>query len=83
MQRMFTRGISPEDVRCVIDDGEPIAEYADDQPFPSCLKLGFVKGRAIHVVVGYDAVTDTGHIVTAYEPDPARWESTLKTRKRP
>jgi hypothetical protein len=83
MQRMFARGISPDDVRHVIDHGEIIADYPDDQPFPSHLMLGFVNGRAIHIVIGYDAATDTGHIITAYLPDPALWQSDMKTRKRP
>lgn len=81
MHRMFTRGIRPEDVRLVVDHGETIADYADDRPFPSRLVLAFVEGRAIHVVVGYDAAMDTGHIVTAYIPDPALWENDFRTRK--
>ena len=82
MQRMFARSISPEDVRYVIDHGEIIANYPDDQPFPSFLKLAFINGRALHIVVGYDASTDTGHIITAYVPDPALWHDDMKTRKR-
>ncbi len=82
LQRMFARGISPGDVRQVIDEGEIIAEYPNDRPFPSALKLGFVNGRAIHTVVGYDVASDTGHVITAYLPDPNLWHDDMKTRKR-
>ncbi|MDC3956614.1 DUF4258 domain-containing protein [Polyangium jinanense] len=82
MDRMFARSIRPEDVRTVIDHGEPIADYPDDRPFPSRLVLAFVDGRAIHVVFGYDSATETAHVVTAYIPDSALWESDFKTRKR-
>ena len=35
--------------------GEVISEYPDDVPFPSCLILGFVGTRPIHVVTARDA----------------------------
>jgi len=82
MERLFLRGIRPEDVRAVVEQGERIAEYPDDRPFPSHLILGFVDGRAIHVVLGYDEVTETGHVVTAYIPDPSLWENDFKKKKR-
>lgn len=82
MQRMFSRHISPEDVRAVVERGETIATYPEDQPFPSSLRLGFVNERAVHVVIGYDVETDTGHIITAYIPNADLWQQDMKTRKR-
>lgn len=81
MDRMFARGIRPEDVRSAVDRGELIADYPDDRPYPGRLLLASVDDRAIHVVLGYDATTDTGYVITAYIPDPALWESDFKTRK--
>ncbi len=49
--RMFERQIDSNDVESVLRTGEVIAEYPDELPYPSCLMLGFVEGRAIHVVV--------------------------------
>lgn len=82
MQRMFSRHISPEDVRAVVERGETIATYPEDQPFPSSLRLGYVNERAVHVVIGYDVETDTGHIITAYVPNPDLWQQDMRTRKR-
>ena len=40
IQRMFLRSISAEDVRDVLETGEIILEYTEDQPNPSRLVLG-------------------------------------------
>lgn len=77
--RMFERFISRSDVRRILETGEVIEEYPDDTPFPSCLVLGFVDNRPLHVVVAVNG--PTCHIVTVYAPDPTVWESDLKTRR--
>ena len=51
---MFERGISVEDVESVLQNGEIIVSYPQDTPHPSCLMLGFVDNRAIHVVVALE-----------------------------
>lgn len=81
IQRMFSRRITQDEVKAVIASGELIAEYPEDQPFPSCLLLDFVGNRPIHVVFSYDRDTDTGYVVTAYIPDPDIWQSDFRTRK--
>ena len=43
-ERMFQRGIDPNAVAQVVASGEIIADYPDDQPFPSALLLGFHGG---------------------------------------
>lgn len=45
--------------------------------------MGFVRGRAIHVVAALDTETGVCHIVTAYVPDPKRWEKDFRTRRLP
>ena len=79
-KRLEQRGILIEDVLSCIKTGKIIEQYPDDYPFPSCLILG--KSRThllLHVVVGSDLTTLW--IVTAYYPDPEKWESDFKTRK--
>jgi hypothetical protein len=49
--RMFARSISPEWVTRSTKFGEVIADYPDDQPFPSCLLLYIEKEKALHVIV--------------------------------
>ncbi len=41
IQKMFERHISHDDVRHVLEQGEVIREYVDDQPFTSRLILGW------------------------------------------
>ncbi len=45
IQRMFERAVGRDDVLAVIAQGETIAEYADDKPYPSRLLLGFAKTK--------------------------------------
>jgi hypothetical protein len=80
LEKMYERGISPADCERVAREGEVAESYEDDRPFPSELRVGTVGDRALHVVVarGGDAL----HVITAYEPDPGRWDETLKKRRR-
>ena len=79
--RLRERGISVEDVKNAILQGEIIRQYEDDKPFPSCLLLGKTKDEEyIHVVASIDA--NTLYIITAYHPDKAEWEPDLKTKRR-
>ncbi len=81
LTRIFERAIRSEDVACVVRSGGTIREYPDDIPHPSFLILGFVEGRAIHVVVAKDQATGVCIIVTAYEPDPSLWTDDFLTRR--
>lgn len=80
--RMFNRGIQVEDVRAVIQNGEIIANYPTDKPYPSCLILGFVLGTALHIVLAQNAADGGCVVVTAYVPSTDIWESDFKTKKR-
>ena len=79
---MFEEGISAQEVTAVVRSGTVIRDYPEDRPFPSVLMLGFVRGRPIHVVAALDSEPGVCHIVTAYVPDPERWEEDFRTRKR-
>lgn len=82
VRRMFERNISEQDVKSVIITGEVIANYMDDNPYPSRLLLGFVNGRALHVVVATNAQDDLDIVITVYEPDTVVWESDFKRRRK-
>jgi hypothetical protein len=79
---MFVRSITPAEVRIVIEQGETIARYPSDTPYPSRLLLGSIGGRALHVVVADNTDGDETVVVTGYEPDPARWHSGFRRRRR-
>jgi hypothetical protein len=75
------RKIGAEDVEDAIRNGVIIEDYPDDARGPSCLILGRSGGRTLHVVCGRLEEAQI-LIITAYEPDPAEWESDLRTRRR-
>ena len=82
VQRMFERSVGKGDVVEVIRNGEKIADYPDDSPYPTCLILGFVQGRPMHVVLANSSEDDTGIVVTAYEPDSELWDDNFKNRRQ-
>jgi hypothetical protein len=54
LERMFEREVSPSAVLRVVNEGEVIASYPEDLPFPSALLLGFDGARPLHVLVARD-----------------------------
>jgi len=82
VRRMFERGLSKDDVLGIVRDGEVIADYPEDEPYPSYLLLGFVRDRPVHVVLAHDSESGTAVIVTAYEPEPELWSEDFKTRRQ-
>jgi hypothetical protein len=80
-ERMFQRGINPEEVSRIIAEAKVIIEYSEDQPFPSALLLGHYGQQAIHAVVVREHATGYCHLVTIYWPDPTIWDESF-TRRR-
>lgn len=86
VRRMSERGISEPDVQHVLRTGDVIEDYPNDLPYPSRLVLGFCGSRPIHVVAADNAADQESIVITVYEPNPARWDSTFRTfrtRKTP
>ena len=80
-EKLRRRRITSGDVEGAIEFGVIIEEYPDDPRGASCLILGEVGQRPLHVVCGcLDA--EEILIITAYEPDPEEWENDWKTRKK-
>ncbi len=75
LKRIIERGIELSEVKQAILCGEIIEDYPNDYPYPSCLVLGC----GLHVVAGIG--DGCMWLITAYRPDPAKWESDMKTRK--
>ncbi|RTZ74956.1 MAG: DUF4258 domain-containing protein [Gammaproteobacteria bacterium] len=68
------------EVRQVLLEGSIIEDYPEDARGSSCLMLGFgTNERPIHVVCA--AKQEYLVVITAYLPDPARWEPGFKRRK--
>jgi hypothetical protein len=80
-ERCVERGISPEEVKDAIIQGEVIEEYPEDKYGPSCLIYGITRRRRIlHVQCSVDPVW----VITAYDPtlNPDDWDPEFKRRKR-
>ena len=82
VSRMFERGIAEAEVQKVLSEGEEIATYPDDLPYPSRLLLGRHGDRPLHVVVAYNARDDEQIVITVYEPDPGQWDDGFRRRKQ-
>jgi hypothetical protein len=80
--RMMQRGVSPDEIRLVIENGEVIESYPDDQPYPSMLVLGWLHSRALHVVVAQNSSADEMVVITVYEPAPDRWLPGFRRRNQ-
>lgn len=80
LARLQERGIEPSDIKNCIATGRIIEQYPDDYPYPSCLVLGVtVAGKILHVVIGAGG----GYLwlITAYHPDPLKWNEDFSVRK--
>jgi hypothetical protein len=82
IQRMFERQISDDNVKHVLQTGETVEDYPDDQPYPSRLLLGWVEKRPLHVVVADNADNNETIVITVYEPAPNQWSDDFRSRKR-
>ncbi|WP_236974165.1 DUF4258 domain-containing protein [Membranihabitans maritimus] len=78
--QMFKRNISTEEIDKIIKFGEIIADYPNDKPFPSCLLLGIVNSRPLHVVIAINKKENSCVIITAYKPDPNIWDDSFKSK---
>jgi hypothetical protein len=50
IRRMFERSITRDEALSAVEVGELIAEYPDDEPFPSFLLLARVRERILHLL---------------------------------
>ena len=58
-----------------------VVKATQDKYFPSCLVWAHQEALTFHVLFAADVEGDSVRIVTAYKPDPDKWESDLKTEK--
>ena len=78
-RRFIERGIKIDDICFAIEHGEIIEQYEDDFPFPSCLILSISGNHILHVVASID--NGIMYVITAYIPDPLKWEPDWKIRR--
>jgi hypothetical protein len=79
--QMEERGLTVDDIRIALGNGEEIESRPDDQPYPSRLVLGTCRLGSLHVAVRDNIEGDEIVVETAYQPDPALWDPDLKRRR--
>jgi hypothetical protein len=61
----------------IIEQGELLEDYPDDPRGESCLVLGFVGSRPIHLVLGWGTMKTEAQrmlrLITVYTPTPPKW----------
>ena len=73
LDQSILRGITVQELREAMENGEVIEDYPSDKYGPSCLILGFTgAGRPIHVQCTYPS-RSLVKIITIYEPDSDHW----------
>lgn len=79
-EQMKVRGIKIPDIYSALDNGEIIEDYPNDYPYPSCLILYDHGNTPLHIVCSMDG--EIIYLITAYHPDPKKWEPDFRTRRR-
>ena len=79
-ERCRQRGIKSRDIENAVSNGEIIEQYPGSFPYPSCLIKGSdIRGQILHVCVSDEG--SSSRIITAYYPDPDKWDSDFIIRK--
>jgi hypothetical protein len=79
-EKLRLRRIRAADIEQAVKSGNIIEDYPDDPRGASCLMLGRVGSRPLHVLFA-QLEDEEILVVTAYEPDPEEWEADWQTRK--
>lgn len=82
VQRMWQRGITPDEVAEILALGEVIEDYPDDFPYPSRLLLASVNGRPLHLVVAENTDDNSVIVITVYQPDLMNWLQDYRERRK-
>jgi hypothetical protein len=78
---MFERKVSGKRVREALETGEILEDYSSEMPEPSHLILGFQGKRPFHVVTSENPAANEITVITAYLPDPNKWNKDSKSRR--
>ena len=81
LERMLQRGISRNEVKLAVKNGEIIEHYERDMPFPSALFFHLTT-KTIHAAASFDEEAKIVYIITAYVPNNEHFNDDLKTRRR-
>lgn len=80
--RMRDRFISREAILASAVEFEIIESYPEVRYLPSYLVYAKYQGVVFHVLFAVDVLGNNVRVITAYYPDPSRWNIDLKTRRK-
>lgn len=73
--------IFDHEVHEAVCKGEIIEKYPEDKPYPSILILGrTLADRPLHIVCAFDGEGNQAIVITAYQPNPERWDELRRRR---
>ncbi|MBI3944994.1 MAG: DUF4258 domain-containing protein [Armatimonadetes bacterium] len=79
-REMLHDGILLDDLIAACGSGEIIEDYPAAFPLPACLVLGWLpEGRPVHVCLSRPPWVK---VITTYIPDPGKWHTDWKRRRR-
>ena len=79
-EKLRLRRIKAADIEQAVKTGNIIEDYPYDPRGASCLILGRIGDRPLHILFARLEAEEI-LVVTAYEPDPEEWEDDWQTRK--
>jgi hypothetical protein len=79
-EKLRLRRIKAADIEQAVKSGNVIEDYTYDPRGASCLILGRIGDRPLHILFARLEAEEI-LVVTAYEPDPEEWEDDWQTRK--
>lgn len=79
-EKLRFRRIKAADVEEAVKSGNIIEDYPNDPRGASCLILGQVGARPLHILFARLEAEEI-LVVTAYEPNPEEWAEDWQTRK--
>ena len=80
--RFQERGITRDQAKQVMEQGEILEHHDNAKPFPKCLMMAMIgPNRPLYVALAYDDATDYVHVITVHRLDPAKWDDPWTRRK--
>ncbi|MDI1447791.1 DUF4258 domain-containing protein [Polyangium sp. 6x1] len=80
--RFGQRRVTRDMVLDAVDSFEIIEAYPDDKYLPSYLVRGEQASSVFHVLFAVDVAEENVRVVTAYLPDPAKWDPGFRRRRQ-
>jgi hypothetical protein len=74
--------IARAEIDRILASGDIIERYPVDEPYPIVLMPGWSGAGPIHVGAAHNTAEGEIIIITAYRPDPERWDPAFQVRPR-